>query len=378
MQFDPSMLDERLTRRLIGGVVGLIILIVLVSRCIGVTSITADQVGVIMNNFTRKPTLRKQIGAIVYCPYFQDVYVLDKTRQTLEMTAAEGRGDRSGRDDVKIKTIDGSDVNVDITINYDIKPDEAVSILMTSGRLDAYKKKWIRDYARTICRNEFGELTTEEFYDARQRTGKAREALETLNEALDKWGIIVTDVIPQDFHFYDEYEAKIREKKERDQEIEEQKSQAEAAKERQKFVEMEETKKMEVEVARFKGEMEQRRIEAEAEREKVMREADAYAIKIKAEADAELVKLQNEAEGIKATKTAEAEGIKALVDALSGPGGRSLVKMEYAKRLADLNVTGTPVAVDSLMEKFEHRPESRRAAPASVGVRTRPAKKPGR
>ena len=358
MNFDPSRIDERLVRRALAVVVGIIVLIALVSRCVSVTRITGDQVAVIMNNLTRKPALRIQSGAIVYSPFFQDVYVLDKTRQTLEMTAAEGRGDRRGKDDVKIKTNDGSDVDVDITINYEISdPTLAVQILETSGPDDAYKTKWIRDYARTICRNEFGELDTESFYDAREREAKAGEARDALNEALERWGIRVTTVIPQKFEFYKEYEEKIREKKERDQEIEEQKAKAEAAKERQKFVEMEEQKKLEVEVARFKGEIEQQRIAAGAEKEKVMREADAYEITTKAGADAEFIKLENEAKGILATRTAEAEGLRALADALCGPGGRNLVKMAYARQIENLRVTGTPVAVDSLMEKFEHSGE---------------------
>ncbi|MHA1572854.1 MAG: SPFH domain-containing protein, partial [Alphaproteobacteria bacterium] len=235
----------------------------------------------------------------------------------------------------------------------------------TSGIDDAYKRKWVRDYARTICRNKFGELDTDEFYDSTQREAKARESLEQLNAALGPWGIRVTDVIPQDFHFYEEYEEKIREKKERDQEIEEQKSKAKAAMELQKFVEMEERKKMDVEVARFKGQMEKLRIEAEAEQERVMRQADAYAINAKAAADAEFVKLTKEAEGIRATKTAEAEGILAMVSALQGPGGRNLVKMEYARQLQNLRITGTPVSVDSQMQKFEHSTERRRRAAAA-------------
>jgi regulator of protease activity HflC (stomatin/prohibitin superfamily) len=352
MEFETPQLDPKVIRRvvIIGGI---ILALALLSRAIGVKKMQADQVAVIVNNLSGDLRLHKKVGAIVYCPYFQDIYLLDKTRQTLEMTAEQGRGDRQGRDDVKIKTIDGSDVDVDITINYEIDPEKAIEIAMTSGPTDEYTYKWIRDYARSICRTEFGELTTEKFYDSELRRQKAGEALESLNKSLNAWGIIVTDVIPQDFSFYEEYQEKIKEKKLADQEIEEEKSKAKAAEENQKRVRIEETKRMEVEVARFDGEMQKQRIEAEAAAKKTMLEAEAYAIRIQAEAEAEFIRLQNEAKAVLATKKADAEGIKALADAFKGPGGMNLVRMEYAKRLKELKLTGTPVSIDNRMEKLE-------------------------
>ena len=105
MEFETPQLDPKVIRRvvIIGGI---ILALALLSRAIGVKKMQADQVAVIVNNLSGDLRLHKKVGAIVYCPYFQDIYLLDKTRQTLEMTAEQGRGDRQGRDDVKIKTID--------------------------------------------------------------------------------------------------------------------------------------------------------------------------------------------------------------------------------------------------------------------------------
>ena len=368
MEFEISKLDPRVIRRVLVGA-AIVLVIFLLSRCINYEVMKADQVAVKVNNITGVLTLRTKVGAIFYCPYFQDVHILDKTIQTLEMTAKSSRGDRAGRDDVKIKTIDGSDVNVDITINYEIIANEAIKVLSTSGLGEGYKFNWIRDYARSICRTQFGELTTEEFYDSEMRKEKAREALESLNEALNPFGLMITDVIPQEFHFYEEYEDKIKEKKLADQEIEEQKSKAKAAEEKQKFIEIEERKKMDVEVARYEGEMQQQRIEAEAERDKTKAEADAYAIQLQAEAEAEFIRLQNDAMGVTATKKADAEGIKALAKAFEGPGGYNLVQLEYAKRLKDLKISGTPVSIVNEMEKLELQDAaaaSRRRIPAKA------------
>ena len=61
------------------------------------------------------------------------------------------------------------------------------------------------------------------------------------------------------------------------------------------------------------------------------------------DADADYDRLEKEAASILAVKKAEAEGIYALKKALEGAGGRNLVKMEYARRLRNAKVIGTPV-----------------------------------
>jgi len=350
--FEFPNIDARKARLIGIAFVGLLAL-VLLSRTIGMKTIAPSEVAVIVNNLTGKLSPRAQAGAIVYCPYFQDIHVMDKTIQTMEMTSAEGRGDRLGRDDVRVKTRDGSDVSVDITLNYQIESTRAIEVMQTSGPGDLYKAKWMRDYARSICRHTFGELTTEEFYEAEKRTLKAMEAKEQLNEKLRDFGIVVLSVIPQDFHFYKEYEEKIKEKKLADQEIEEQVSQQRAADERRKLDEMRQTKEKEVEIARFVGEMKQQKVAAQAEADKVKREAEAYAIQTKAEADAEFIRLVNDAKAVLATKKAEAEGIQKLTEAFQGPGGVNLVRMEYAKRLKSLKISGQPVSTHGEMQKLE-------------------------
>jgi hypothetical protein len=84
-------------------------------------------------------------------------------------------------------------------------------------------------------------------------------------------------------------------------------------------------------------------IDAKAEAAKVKQEGIAYLLKAKFDADAEYERLRREAEAILAVKEAEAAGILALRNALEGEGGRNLVKLEYAKRLREAKIIGTPV-----------------------------------
>ena len=78
--------------------------------------------------------------------------------------------------------------------------------------------------------------------------------------------------------------------------------------------------------------------------------------------------MQKKAEATLAQKMAQAQGIEALKKALEGEGGRNMVKMEYAKKLKDLTITGQPYTVQSRTERFEH------TAPAA-SVRETQAKK---
>lgn len=331
--------------------------------CVGVAaaamgSIKADQVGILVNNLTG--AVRKvDPGTCFYNSIVSDLYVIDRSQQTVEMKRAEHRGkagsqesDSDEKGSVKIKTIDGSDVSADIIINYLIDPEQVIKIAEDSGPMDAYKEKWVKDYARSLCRNIMGELTTEEFYDSLKRDEKSKKCQAELNKELRPWGIQISAVQVQDFGFYHEYEQKIREKKLADQEVEEQKSQAKAGAERLKRVRIEEDSKVAVEVAQFKGDMDRKLVEADAQAAKAKLGADAYSYSTKVDADALFYQSEKRAQGIRATREAEANGMKSLAEALVG--GRNLVLLEYAKRLQTMHITGQPMLLDSRMERLQH------------------------
>jgi regulator of protease activity HflC (stomatin/prohibitin superfamily) len=340
-----------------------LIAIVLITS-IRVGHIKGTEVGIMLNKMNGKMTVLSQSGAKIYNGITNDFYVLDKTMQNLVMTERKGTGDRSGRDDLKIKTKDGSDVYVDLKVQYKIKADMADIVVTKSGPGENYKKKWARDYVRTTCRNYLGELTTEEFYDSSKREEKIYTAQKEANKMINPYGIHIDVIaIPQKPHFYKEYEAMIKKKKLADQGVLEERSKALAAQQKQITLIVIETKKKEVEVKRFEGDVEQKIIEAKAQAEKKEKEADAYFDRVTIGADATLYEMEKKAEAILAEKKAEAKGIEALKTALEGEGGRNMVKLEYAKKLKDITITGKPFTIQSNIERFEHL----QAPPASVG-----------
>ena len=373
-QVDFQDLQKILRRSPIWLLLAVVLIIVVAVTTCRIGKVSGEQVGILLNKLNGNVTVIPQSGVRIYNGITTDFFVLDKTLQTLEMTEAEGRGDRKGKDDLKVKTMDGSDVYVDLKVQYRIDPDQADVVLATSGPGDRFKQKWARDYVRSISRNYLGELSTEEFYDSSKRDAKIAKARNVANEKLSPFGIRIDSiVIPTKPHFYAEYEEMIKKKKLADQAVLEEKSKALAASQRSETVRVEETNKLNVAVKEFEGLMEQKTIQAKAEGERARKAADAYFDKVTIGASAYLYRMKKDAEGILARKSAEAEGIQELKRALEGEGGRNMVKLEYARKLKDITITGQPFTLQSNTERFEHL-----AGPAAEGRSKQPSSKAGR
>lgn len=305
--------------------------------------IAADEVAVIVNNLTGGIKLVNRAGAVLYYPFIQDIYILDKREQVLKMTSAEIDERHPQGNPLIVKSIDGGDVVLDLQIQFRLNPDFAVHVIQNTGAGEIFKQKWIYDYARTICYYCYGELTLGEFPVSSLRDIKAQKAREEINKMLDLHGFFITSINLSDYRYYREYAEKIQERRLADKEVEEQKTRASAARENQRKVVMEETKKLEVEVARFRGDCDKRIMDARGSAEAKKQDAEAYLIRARYDADAEFERLAKEAEAVLATVKTDAEGIRLLRNALEGEGGRNLVRLEYAKRLKQAIIRSTPI-----------------------------------
>ena len=139
--------------------------------------IAADEVAAVVNNLTGGIKLINRAGAILYYPFIQDIYILDKREQILKMTAAEIDEKHPQGIPLIMKSIDGGDVVLDLQIQYRLNPDFAVHVVRNTGVGDIFKQKWLYDYARTICYYCYGELTLGEFPVASLRDQKAQKCL---------------------------------------------------------------------------------------------------------------------------------------------------------------------------------------------------------
>ena len=325
-----------------------------------VATIEGDELGVFVSNLTGKVSVDLSSGSSVYNGLFTDFYALKKSERTIEMI-------KKNNDHVRIKTGDGSDIQLDVFVTYRLIPAKReIEVILSEcglskvvpygGRnelVDAYHERWIREYSRSIVRHVFGELKPKEFYDSGKRDAQAEKSRIELNEELNPHGIMITKVVPGEYTYYEAYKQLIDDKKAADQEVENQVAEAETALEDQKRQTTEADATVKVEIAQMNGILEKELLAAQAEDRKARLGVEAKAYQITTGGDAQFTKTKNQALALFALAEAEAEGLQKLAKSLSGDGGINLVKLKYAEVLRGAKVSGVPYAVDPRIQKVE-------------------------
>lgn len=273
-------------------------------------------------------------GVYYLNPFEFEVAVFDTRQQRYEMTGAAGEGDTKISDGIKFLSDDGFEIEIDLTVLYQVLPQDAPYVVATIGRevRKDVQEKIIRPSARSFARIIGSMNKGEEFVH-----GATRQAFQNAlhKELAMKAGVTKVQInatlirhfeVPADLRA--PITAKVIAQKLREQYTEQQNTQkANAELEKQKqLVDFEseqvkaQTKKMQATIV-----AEQLRDVAKIDREKKAFEAEGDAKKIRIHAEAELFAAQKEAEGTLAKKTAEAEGQKKLVSAWGQPGAENLV-----------------------------------------------------
>lgn len=333
---------------------------ILLFSSVRIASVGGDEVGVFISNMTGKVSVKLNAGSSLYNGIITDFYTLKKTERTIKMN-------HINNDEVQIKTGDGSDIELDVDINYRLIPDlgSIESIVRECGigkvrpyggstaLVDAYHERWMRDYSRSITRHVFGELTPKEFYDAGKRDAQAQKALMELNSKLEKHGLLVTQVVPGEYSYYEEYKQLIDDKKAADQEVENQIEEAKTALKDQERQVKEAEALVKASIAETKGTLAKELLTAEGASSKARLGAEATAYTKRTDSDARLTKDTNEAMALFAIASAEAEGLGKLAKSLVGDGGLNLVKLKYAEVLKTAMITGVPYSTDPRIQKVE-------------------------
>jgi hypothetical protein len=369
----PPILLKLLKSQFIWPLVAFILLGIFLLTTIRVQKISGEEIGLMLNKFTGKVEVINQQGTRIYNAIINEFYVLDKTLQTLEMSADTNRGDRKSRDDLKVKDRDGNNIYVELKIQYRIIPEMIETVLLTSGYkdrngVDLYKSKWAREYVRSICRDSLGDLTTEEFYEAGNRAKKISDARLKINKRLGEFGIEVASIVMfRKPNFHASYQDIINRREKAEQDIKTQIALAKSATEKRETLITRESNTKTVELEKHTGRLQEIILEANASSEKLKKKADAYYDRFTIGAEAELFKNTQVATGILALKQAEAEGIEALKKALEGEGGLNMVKMEYAKRLKTMTIQGLPYTIRSETERLQLSEDAAAAATKKKG-----------
>jgi regulator of protease activity HflC (stomatin/prohibitin superfamily) len=298
-------------------------------------------------------------GATYTFPAFiTDWNVYNVALQNLAMVRSLQKGDRGSRDDVEFKTHDGNDIAVDVTVAWRVDPAKTPWILEHVGGSTAeVQENLVRPACRSIVRDVLNTMTSEEYYVSDKRFLKAEAAREGLSKVLAPEGVIVERVILGEHHFHPEYEKVIHDKKLAEQTAERMVSEGHAA--QQEALRNLETAKGQVsqKIAAARGALDQ----------------------VKLHADADYFRAQRDAEAILAEKKARAQGVAKTNQAMSGAGGRTMVKLSVADALRGKQILFLPsgksgglqtMNLNDLLSRFafSEATSPRGAAPAAAKV----------
>jgi len=330
------------------------ILGMLLSSCV---QVAGDEVGVrVVNLWKGVEKSAKKTGTYLYLPGIYDFYLFPKTQQKLEMVetqipagapaakeapkaaAAEqayevdlSRIDEQmrkiqqaqvvphklaeGRENIRLKTADGNDIWVDVTVSYQVIEDLAPVLVQKVGTSMEAVNRLVGMETRGTARQVLGELSTKDFYNEQaeaqgeQREMKLLETFKLLNAKLNPLGIRITSLTVNQFRFVPDYEDLLRERAVYDQK---------------------------------RKEFEQLILAAENENKAKVAKAigDANAMRTLAEGRKQSLNLEGEGEQVKLTM--EAQGLRELTRGLAGPGGDNLLARELGRTLEGKKIILVP------------------------------------
>lgn len=203
-------------------------------------------------------------GAHFKIPIMQDVQTVETRPRTYTMSNSIGEGKKKEADAITVKTINGSSVDVDVTVRYRINASEADEFVTDWNNEEQMEQRLIRPTIRSDLRDEASDIQTSTIYTQEGREALQETAKESLEAEFANEPIVLEEVQIRNIDLPDSIDQALDEKEEAKQrvQVEREKVKQERAKKEQQIVQAEADKEAQI-------------IEAEG---------DAEAIEIKGEA----------------------------------------------------------------------------------------------
>jgi hypothetical protein len=258
--------------------------------------------------------------------------IYDTTVQTLHMVRDQNQGHGDVYHALQVKSKEGADVTLDVTLKYRISAGKAWLVRKDQGPGDKYKRL-VSNLARDVMRVALGGLQTEAFYKATDRKAVAAAMEAALRQRLAEIHVELVSILIRDLEFDPRFQERIKEKTLASQQIELNKARSRAAEARGKTNKIE--AESEAKVVVINQQKEKTLITLRAENDKKIQAitADYRKAVTEIKSDADLYAAVKEAEGVKLLKEAEARGQTLRRDALAGAGGSMLVALELVRNL---------------------------------------------
>jgi regulator of protease activity HflC (stomatin/prohibitin superfamily) len=268
-------------------------------------------------------------GVYFFLPIVNDWKTLPISQQNLLMNANPNEGDRAVPDDITFKTKDGNNVYIDVNVMWRIDPKKAAHLVFHVGQtIEEIKERAVRPISRSIVRDIFNEISSEEYYQVTVKNQVAGKAKDELAKALEPYGVIIDMLQVQAHRFDTEYQAAINAQKQAEADV-------------QTLIEQQ------------KNMVVQKKSELEAKRSlwnQQLEDALGAAGRTRNEADGYYQTKTNEAKARIAVAQAEAEGVRKEAEALGKLGGDAYVKMQVAQLLSKKKIVLVPGSNVSTMD----------------------------
>ncbi|MBN1286608.1 MAG: prohibitin family protein [Anaerolineae bacterium] len=200
-------------------------------------------------------------------PFIDQVTIYPTELQNVDMTGETSQA-------IEARTSDGQAVTVDITVIFQIAPDQVNEVhkLLKQN----YRTVAVIPFTRDEVRNVIAAMTVEEVYS--QRSSLAPDILEALRPKLESKGLTLSDIAVRNVTFSPEFMDAVERKQIAQQDIVRAENEAEAARK----------------AAAGQADAAVTRAEGERDAEVARAEGEAKAILLRAEADAKALALINE------------------------------------------------------------------------------------
>lgn len=306
----------------IGTVIVVVIALVFFVMSFGWINVHPTEVAVEINKVAGKVYgMPKGVGYHFFNRWITDMVIYKVSARSYPPETM--KSEESSKYTLELKTKDGQNISLDLTVIYALRPNEVPALHQQIG--SNYEDQILLPQIRSEARLAIGAYSAEEIYQGTVRDEIQIAIKDKLENSLKRYpGIQINDALIRHFMFSPEFERAIEQKKLAAQQVEINKNRALAQEE------------------------EAKRVEAESRglKLKAIQEAEGRAQAVKIEADAKRYLLEQEAAGNLAIFKADAEGKRLQAEALGG--GQNVVALKVAEKISDkLQVYAYPVGEHS-------------------------------
>ncbi len=319
----------------------------------GIVDIADTEVAVVVNYLSGEEMIISTPGVTIFVPWLNEAFILDKSPNEFVMEGSKDLSTNHVRE-LSVRAKDGSSFRFSsMKIQYQLIPSKAAVVLQNSGSADSFKRNWVRAFARSVLRDEFGSYSSDEIADPSNYSTATVNSKIRLNKLLEPHGIEIIQIITPKPSFDAAVEQAIEDRKNANQEVE--RLRIEQTKltqeEMRKLAETERTKASEFE--QTLGLLKAEKINAEKDAIEVIKSADAYKITQVNAGKAQEGKKIQEARALEESARKEAEGLAARVKALESRG-EILVREQLAKKFTTVQFRVVPYRRDPTPVRIEH------------------------